>query len=133
MPRRARRIIRWTLAALLLLVGYALYGQLRSSESHRLANVSWQRSGRRMQAQIMVVDANDQPVAGANVNIDNDSGGNSTDTDSQGVAVIQLGESEMKGVDLNGVRIVNRPLASYIGWPNVDKGIVMTIKLKAKE
>jgi len=59
------------------------------------------------------------------VHVDNNSGGNRATTDELGVAIIELGEPEMAGVSINGVRIVDRSYGHY-----VDDGLEMTILIK---
>src|SRR5687768_3399867 len=108
---RRRLFILAAVVAVLVAAGGAAWLQrhLRSYESNALADVSWTSGGTPFRARVTVIDASGAPVAGANVHVDNNSGGNDATTDAAGVAVIDLGEPEVEAIEVNGSRVMHRP------------------------
>src|SRR4051812_22855068 len=96
--RRKRSIVVTVLAAPLLVGAVLLYRQVRPYESTEFATVSWRAGGEPLQASVTVVDPNDAPVVGAEVELGNNSGGNSATTDANGCAVLDLGETDMESM-----------------------------------
>ncbi len=67
---------------------------------------------------------------GVRVHVDNNSGGNEEVTNDQGRVIIELGESDISGLSVNGVPVLHRPYAYHLGVPNVSKGVMVQIQLK---
>jgi hypothetical protein len=81
MKTRRRSLILAALVGLLLLAGIGIYRHIRPYQSSNTATVSWRAGGTPLVARVIVVDADEKPVVGAYVNVDNDSGGNGATTD----------------------------------------------------
>lgn len=94
-----------------------------------MADVSWLSRGKPRVVDVTVADARGLPLAGVNVQVLNDSGGDSGTTDAAGrVSIGPLGEREFTGLRLNGVNVVNRPYANVLpGSPNVENGLQVKV------
>lgn len=84
-----------------------------------------------MAVNVTVRDVNGQPFPGVSVHVDNNSGGGTATTDAQGNASIAVGEPEFAGLELNGVRVVDRPWANTLGQPLVTQGLTVDVVVKA--
>ena len=116
------------LAALctLALVIVTIYVSRQCSD---VASVQWKYTERTdcPRARIKVVDAQGHPIAGVDVGTDSNSGTTSSTTDSEGVAVLDLGEPDISAVYLRGVKLVEWP--SW--WPlDALAGVEFTITVK---
>ncbi len=133
MPRKFYKIVSFAILIFASLIGLWYWRQCRSYESNRIAEASWLETGKPMVALVTVSDQNGSPLAGVDVGIMNDSGGNSETTDAKGVATVQLGEGEFNGVQLNGKQVVNRPYSGTLpGSPSVSHGMQIKIVVKDK-
>lgn len=119
------------LLGVLALVAYGFWTQLRSWQRTAIAVTSWRVGGTADAVAITVQDGAWQPLKGARVNVLNNSGDNEGVTDDRGYIVIRdLGESDFMGLDLNGVRVVSRPLAPFLFFPNVDQGLQVSVEIQ---
>lgn len=64
-------------------------------------------------------------MPGTVVRIDNNSGGNEGKTNTRGFVRIDLGEPEVSGIDINGVRIMERHWFAPTVWEGLRVSIVV--------
>lgn len=102
----------------------------REWEESDFGDAQWEPSGRAGVFCCTVTDAEGRPVAGARVDIDNNSGGTGGTTDENGRVELRPGESELSGIAVNRVWLVRRRFADELGSPSVKRGLDVRIRLK---
>ena len=79
---------------------------------------------------VIVRDSAGRPAPNVDVYVDNNSGGNGSTTDADGVAELRMGESDFAGLAIDGVWVVSRPHAYELGSPSVENGLEVSVELK---
>jgi hypothetical protein len=125
--KRLLALLAVLLGASIIVGSVLLYRQLRPYESNQIAMVSWSEGGTPYSVQVTVLSANGTPVAGANVHIHNNSGGNDATTDANGLAVVQVSEPEVTRIDVGNKSVLSR---EYLGEPNVSRGLTVHVQMK---
>ena len=101
--------------------------QLQDYENSSSAFVVFSKGRSALLVEVRVIDLDGNPVAGANIDIRNNSGGNAGTTDTNGHANIKVAEREIDGILLDGQPVLNRPNAYSLGYPSVEKGLCVLI------
>ena len=83
---------------------------------------------------IRVTDAAGRPVPSVPVDVDNSSGGNDGVTDQTGVATLSMGETDVLGITVSGIRVMNRDrlLSRLLEFPSVSDGLQVSVRLKRR-
>jgi hypothetical protein len=124
-----------TLAGAALRPSYWLWAVTRPYESSDLADVSWEPGGEPGVVTFTIVDALGRPMPGVSADTNSFSGwtGRLAVTDANGMARISPGESEVIGLRVRGVEVMNRDdLDSYIMGltPSVGRGLRVKVRVK---
>lgn len=104
------------------LIGWRL---LRNEVHGPVADLRWITSGRPFSVLVSVADSNGSPVAGANVHVNNSSGGNEVPTDENGYAQLSMGEPDLQGISINGIRVMGHRF-----FTSVARGLFIAIVIK---
>jgi len=107
---------------------YAL--QTRAHEYTAAAEVMLLNSGKPMTVQFKAETPDGRPLAGRVVSIGNRDGGVTATTDAEGAATFDVASPVVEYVDLDGVRILDRPYAARIGYPTAAPGLLVKIVVK---
>ena len=126
---------RYTLSFVILVAllfgvpGLFNYLHTKSWETSEAAYASWRPGGGALI--VRVRDRAGKPVAGAEVETSNNSGGDGGTTDAAGVCVIYPGEGLVMAMRVNGHKVIDRPYASYLATPSVrEGGLIVDVEMK---
>jgi hypothetical protein len=128
-------IVRLLPAALPMIVAIAsgvwLWGQTRPYESSDYADVTWDVGGLPSMFSCSVVDSSGTPVPKVAVAFLSNSGWTEPVlTDERGYAKVWAEESDVEGIRIDRVQIMNRTYAYWLGTPNVRRGLRVKIVVK---
>lgn len=104
--------------------------QLQDYENSSTAVVVLSKGSSPFLVEVRVIDRDGNPVAGANIDVRNNSGGNAGTTGANGHTSIKVGEREIEQILLGGQPVLNRPSAYALGYPSVEKGLHVLIVKK---
>lgn len=91
---------------------------------------SWSAGGSPGEIEVRITDAKRQPVSGAAVVATNNSGTTSPQrTNRKGFCRLQPGELDLMALDVDGNRVIDRPLAYWLNNPRIDRGLRVSITL----
>jgi hypothetical protein len=128
--RFARTLKPLAAVAVVALVGWGISRRL-PYESNPIVFASWTPGGRPMTVTFSVVGPNGTPLAGVNCQADNDSGGNGETTDTRGIAVVEVGEDEVSGIDIGTARFVmRRSELMHFFAPEAGEGLLVHVVVK---
>ena len=130
MIKRVLFVALFLFLIMLTCIALLLHREFRSFESGPIADVTWKQGGTPLCVDISLRDVNGLPVPGVFVAVDNSSGGDGETTDGLGHAHICLGEQDFMGLELNNVRVVDRPWADMGVGPHLKKGLAVDVVLK---
>ena len=102
-------------------------GSGRSFDESPLAYVILIRGGQPLEVDVRVQDLDGRPLSGVSVNVRNNSGGNPATCDSLGRALIQVSETDIEQIIVDGVNVLNRRRNWLTSFPTVEHGLRVLI------
>lgn len=134
---RSRRLLRLLAGAgavlalaAVLVVFWAMHTRPRESSAY--ADVQWNKGGRPFEITFVVVDSEERPVPDVEVRFRSNSGWLAGRTDQSGVLTLECGEPDVSEMSVDGVAVMTRPYAYWLGSPTVRDGLQVTIVLKGQ-
>jgi hypothetical protein len=126
-----KRLLVAVFVVVVVLPALFIHRHTKSWENSAAAYTSWHAGGGTGQLLVRVRDRGGRPVAGAEVSLLNNSGGDGGTTDAGGVALIYPGEGDIERMSVNGQRVIDRPYAYHLGTPVMSReGLIVDVVLK---
>lgn len=74
------------------------------------------------------VDGDDKPISGQRLNFVTSSGGNIVETNENGLARINVGETDLEKIEIDGNIVYENENSYWFGNPHIAKGLFIHIK-----
>ena len=126
MFRRSALIVGVAATATLVCGTFAFWP--RSSYRTAVSNSTWELGGEPSIVTVELADETGDPIAGANVSVETDSGNCEGVTSNSGACRIRVSEADMTGIDISRMRVLD--CSSWYSRIPVNRGLRVKIVLR---